>query len=425
MPLPVLLALAFAQGIQDPQVPAAPVQAPTNFTVAYEVLEPTRMAVTPIVDGKIEEEEWDYLGAAGTGKAFFQWEPGVLHIAGVVPEGRELLASFDLRQNGWLIGSDNLQLRISMLEGKPIVKARLVDGTRITGPTWIELPGMTMSSTAAARTEAGMTTFEASIADCGIGLIPVESGAKLAIRLDAPLASEANFEPFLPRVLTNVSLDMLRSAALPTGLKVGVEGLGKTVTPGETVRIRLTFNGNSSMNLNKLALRTEGFGRDVTNKLELPFPKFDNKGRAFVDYDTAVAATATRGYRVLKGELTAADGVASMLQSSYRIAPPLDFDLVRNQVATNPNDRSVKYVFYARSNSGKRITGNVNISIPEPLRILNGSTRKIEIAGRQRPRYDFEVFMPANTTGTFPVTFKSTLNGVTSEQVGYFTVGGI
>jgi hypothetical protein len=189
--------------------------------------------------------------------------------------------------------------------------------------------------------------------------------------------------------------------------------------------MRLTFNGNNTMNLNKLGLRTEGLGREVTNKLEVPFPKFDNKGRTFVDYDTSVAPTASTGYRILKGDLTAADGVQSMLEASYRIAPPLDFDLVRQQVPTSPNDRSVKYVFYARSNSGKRITGDVSLVAPEPLRILNGSTRKIEIAGRQRPRFGFEVFMPANTTGTFAVTFKSTLNGVTTEQVGYITVGGI
>jgi hypothetical protein len=268
MPLPVLFALALAQGVQDPTTPpAAPAQEPTNFTAPYEVLEPNRLALTPIIDGKIEDEEWDYLGAAGTGKAYFQWEPNAFHIAGVVPEGRELLASFDLRQNGWLIGSDNLQVRISMLDGKPVVRARLLDGTRITGPTWIELPGMTLSSKVAARTDAGMTTYEASIQDCGIGLVPVDMGAKLAVRVDDPLATEANFEPFLPRVLSNVNLGMMRSAALPNGLKLGVEGLGKTVTPGETVRVRLTFNGNDNMHLNRLALRTEGFGRDVTNKL--------------------------------------------------------------------------------------------------------------------------------------------------------------
>jgi hypothetical protein len=157
----------------------------------------------------------------------------------------------------------------------------------------------------------------------------------------------------------------------------------------------------------------------------VPFPKFDNKGRAFVDYDTAVANTASLGFRVLKGDLMAADGVASMMEASYRIAPPIDFDLVRNQVPVSPNDRSVKYAFYARSNSGGRVTGDVTLIVPEPLKVLNGSTRKIALAGRQRPRFDFEVFMPANTTGTFPVTFKSNLNGVATEQVGFITVGGI
>jgi hypothetical protein len=218
---------------------------------------------------------------------------------------------------------------------------------------------------------------------------------------------------------------MQRSAAIPAGLKFNVEGVNKTVTPGENVRIRLTFNGNNTMNLSRLAMRSEGFAKDVTNKLEVPFPKFDNKGRAFVDYDTAVADTALLGYRVLRAELTSADGIHSMLQGTYRISPPIDFELVRQQQAVNPNDRSVKYAFYVKSNTGKRVTGDFTIVVPEPLRVLNGATRKIQFAGRQRQRMEFEVFMPQNTAGTFPVTFKSTLNGVASEQTEFFTVGGI
>ena len=424
MPLSLLFALALGQ---DPTqaVPPTVVQEAINFTKPYEVLEVSRLSITPKVDGKIEEEEWDELGTAAAGKAYFQWEPGKLHIAGVVPEGRELLASFDLRQNGWLIGADNLQVRISQAEGKPVVTARLLDATRLTGPTWIELPGVAMATVAAFKTEGGMTTYEASIGDSGIGLMPADNGTKLAIRMDAPLATESNFEPFLPRVLTNVECLMQRSAAIPAGLKFNVEGVNKTVVPGENVRIRLTFNGNNNMNLTRLAMRSEGFAKDATNKLEVPFPKFDNKGRAFIDYDTAVADTATQGYRVLRAELVSADGIKSMLQGTYRIAPPIDFELVRQQTPVSPNDRSVKYVFYAKSNTGKRVTGDVLVQVPQPLRVLNGATRKIAYAGRQRQRMEFEVFLPQGTAGTFPVTFKSTLNGVTTEQTAFFTVGGL
>ncbi len=424
MPLPLLFALALVQDpVQD--VPPTFVQEAVNFSMPYEVLESSRLSITPKVDGRIEDEEWDPLGTASMGKAFFQWEPGKLHVAGVVPEGSELLASFDLRQNGWLIGSDNLQVRISQIAGQPTVTAWLLDATRLSGPTWIDLPGIAMASTVMSRTENGITTYEASIGDSGIGLIPVENGSKLAIRMDAPLATETNFEPFLPRVLTNVNLLMQRSAAIPTGMKFNVEGINKTVVPGENVRIRLTFNGNNNMNLNRLAMRSEGFARDMTNKLEVPFPKFDNKGRAFVDYDTAVADGASHGYRVLRADLVSADGINSMLQGTYRVAPPIDFELVRQQIPVSPNDRSSKYVFYAKSNTGKRVTGDVTVQLPAPLRVLNGTTRKIQFAGRQRQRMEFEAFLPQGTAGTFPVTFRSTLNGVTTEQVAFFTVGAL
>jgi hypothetical protein len=415
MPLALIFALVAAQG-------QAAVQA-TDFTQAYEILDPQRIALTPKVDGRIDEEEWDELGSAGPGKAYFEWQPGMIHAAATVPEGRDLLLSIDFRNNGWLIGGDNLEVRVSPGAEKPVLKARLLDATRVSGPAWVDLDGFELTSTVAARTEGGNTTYELTLLDPGIGLLPTDDQTKISIRADAPLATEGVFQPFVPRVLSPVVLGMQRSAGLPSGMRYNMEGAGKSVPPGEFMRLRLTFNGNNNMNLNMVSVRSEGLAKDGTTKLEVPFPKFDAKGRAFVDYSTTVATNVPLGYKVLRAELQSADGIKSLMEASYRIAPPMDFDLVFQKAPIGTMDRSQRYVFYVRSNGGRRIDGNMSIQVPAPMRILNQNSWKLQLAANQRSRYTFDMFIPANLAGAFPVTFKGTFNGMPYEQTEYITIG--
>ncbi|CAN5416357.1 hypothetical protein BH11ARM1_BH11ARM1_16330 [soil metagenome] len=430
MPFPLMLALAMIQGqeatppVQVTPIQAAPIQQEvTSFTTPYEILEANRIALTPSIDGTIAEDEWDELGDAGKGKAYLQWEPNELHIAGRVVEGHDLLLSVDFRNNGWLIGSDNVEFRLSTTETGAIITTRLLDATKVTGPTWVNLDGFQKTTEIKSETVDGMTTYEATIKDTGMGLLPVETEATMSVRVDAPPTTEAAFQPFLPRVMTPVKLMMQRSAAMPTGLRFNTEGLGKSVAPGDYMRLRVTFNGTNNMNLTKIAMRSEGLASEGTTKIEIPFPKFDTKGRAFVDYQTTLADNVPLGYKTLRTQISSADGISSLIQSSYRVAPPVDFDLVRLQLPVAANDRSQKYSFYARSNGGKRMVGHVDVVVPAPLRVINANGWDLALSANQRNRYTFELLVPADVVGTFPITFKGKLNGLPVEQTDYMTVG--
>jgi hypothetical protein len=417
MPLPILIALSLIQTPDQPQ--ASP------FSTPFEIFETKRIAATPKIDGRIEEEEWDPLGSAGSGTSMFQWEPYKLHFAAVVPEFSDLLASFDLKSDGWLIGKDNLQIRVATGSGTPVVSGQILDATRIAGPSWVDVPGLATSATAAMHTENGLTTIEVTVSDPGIGMFPNAVPAKLAMRLDAPPSASPDFAPFLPRTVTPISLVFQRSAALPNALKFNAEGAGKPVGPGEWFRMRLTFEGNNNMNLSQLTMRCEGLAKDGTNKMEVPFPKFDRKGRAFVDYQTSVSDSIPRGYRVMRAELSTTDGISSFLQTSFRVGAPLEFDLVPVNPKVSASDRSLTFAFYERSNTSKRLSGDVTIDVPLPLKVVNGETQKINLSGRQRGRSTFQLYIPAGTAGTFPIHFKGTLNNEPVEQIAYLTIGDV
>ena len=83
----------------------------------------------------------------------------------------------------------------------------------------------------------------------------------------------------------------------------------------------------------------------------MPFPPFDDKGRAFVDYSTKLDPSVETGYRVLRGTLNSPDGTSGIIQASFRIAPILDFDIVQRNLKVDIHDRSIKMAYYLTSNT--------------------------------------------------------------------------
>lgn len=396
-----------------------PVPAPVALDLrqAPAVAEPTRIELTPRLDGKIEDEEWDALGASGDVKTYLQWEPGALHVAGAAMAGKDLLVSVDPGGDGWLVGSDNLEARIGVKDGKPFVRLRILDATNVAGPTYREIPGMEAASAVAVGPDG---TIEATIGDPGLGLLPLK-GAKLAIRVDAIPSGDPALAANEPRALTPLLLADTRSAALPTGLGVKTDFNDIPAVPGETAQVRFAFTGAPMPK--RIALRTEGLGREATSATELPFPSAGKRGVS-VEYKTGIAPDASLGYRVTRATLTGSDGVPSVVQASYRIAPLVDIVLNEPHLKPSAQDRSLKIGYTAFGNSSRRLSGRATISVPGGYRILNGEeSQKITLFEPRRglPK-SFGLFIPANARGTVPIRFAMEINGKKLEAVRYVTI---
>jgi hypothetical protein len=215
---------------------------------------------------------------------------------------------------------------------------------------------------------------------------------------------------------------MARDAGLPEKVVFRPGNYGRAVVPEQTIKLRFGFEGSNELGIQKLNLRSEGEAREKTNLVEVPFPRFDNKGRSFVDYETAVAAGATLGYRVARGTLNVNDGLAGVAQMSYRIAPEVDIEVINEIRKTDSVDRTYKQAFRIRSNSGKGIVGQISVSVPGPLRIVNSPDRRLNLTSRGQAREVFELYVPASTSGTFPVYFDVNSGGVKSRQIGFVTI---
>jgi len=440
MPIPFLLASILLQGAtqigqaqtpppvqtatpaQATPAPAAPQAAP-NFQTPMTVSEPVRLARTPKLDGTLDEDEWDPIAGGADWKGYFQWEPGKLHFAAKVATGNDLLISLDLGSNGWLVGSDNIEARVSMVGGMPTLKVRQMDATQVNGPRWVELPGVLDASAVKATSDDTSTTFELTLDDAGKGLFPMQQNAKISIRLDEIASTAAPVDPFLPRVLSPVQLVFQRAAALPPSLVWGVEGSGNNVIPGEGTKIRFTFKGDAKLKLQRFTAHSLGYAKSSTADMSVPFPEFDNKGRAFLDYRPEVSKDATIGYRIANAAVKGADGLTGFVEASYRIAPLVDISLVRAQIRSKTQPQTVHIAYYVKSNSVHQMQGQVFVTAPANYVLAKGDDRKFTIPSQHGSlRRPFDLQIPAAAKGMVPLTFKVTIGDQTISTTGYLYI---
>ena len=415
----LLLALAgltfgFQQPTEPPQQP---------FTDHQEIADTFRLAMTPKLDGTLDDEEWDPLLSRGDASTYFEWEPDKLHLAAKAPIEDDIVFSFDLKNNGWLVGRDNLEVRLRRTEGGVQVRGRVLDADNKSGPKWIEMPGIATAANVSSTVEPDGKTWivEATLTDPGTGFLPDGAG-RIGMRADAISQGAPEAPTYIPRVLNQVKLGFKRSTGLPGGVYWEPQGEGRYVTPGRGLQIRYTFKGDNTAGFDRISMRSEGFARQQTNILEIPFPKFDKKNRAFVDYDTSVIKEAAEGYRVARCVITSKDGATAVGQASYRVAPTMDMELVREERKRSSSAGAMKVTVYLRSNSPKKMDGTFKLTPPSGFTVITGNDKPFVLYTKGSVRRVIEITVPPGAVGTFPIELTSKVGPEEYHQTAYLTI---
>ncbi|MBX3119338.1 MAG: hypothetical protein KF784_09745 [Fimbriimonadaceae bacterium] len=391
-----------------------------SFSTPMQVVETQRLALTPKIDGKLDVEEWDELARG----SYMQWEPDRLYAACLVAEGDTAVVSYDFKNNGWLVGKDNLEIRVGIVEGKPVVKVRVLDASNPNAPTWTDDERYRLTVQVASQPTEGGWFVETSVEDPGDDSLPADNGKTIGVRVDT-VAANTEGEALTPRIMTPVELTYNRGSNVPGGMKWNVQVITRTTSPASNYRIRVTFNGTNDLGLKMIGMRTEGFGRDEALTFEKPFPRFDNKGRAFVDYETTVPATSTEGYRLLRVIVTDQTGQSAVLKTSWEVAPVVEFDLVQPaRRSVNNIDVVAKFSCYVKSNTQDRVEGRFHVYVPEGWDVQSGQDTDFFIANaRGSSRRVFEVRIPKDTAGTFPFRLEAKVGSKVIRRLVWVTIG--
>lgn len=420
--LSLVLLAAIPQATAAPSTPVAP-QLPPTFSVAPVVAEPVRLALSPMLDGKIEPEEWDAFASASC-ESFFQWEPGKLHAAAKLAQGQDLVVTLDLRGDGWLQGSDNVELRIKWTGTATELAVRRLDASRPEGPAWVDAANLAGAAKVVGAVDGDKWTAEVSISDPGLGMVPLKAESQIGVRIDAVAPTDLFAEPFLPRATGLVKLQMERGSNLPTGFQWKSEFRGRTVVPGESIRIRLAFNGSDLLNFKRIDMRTEGLAKNETSSSGLPFPAFDRKNRSFVDYSTDVHPSASNGWRVLRGTITDGEGKTTVVQTSYEISPVVQFEFeAPKKLQSSSEPQVLRLATFIRSNTRQRVNGIFRIEPSQTFKVVNGDAKPIIIYNaRGSKRQVFEIEIPGGYKGALPITMVAEVGVQTHRQTIWLNI---
>lgn len=419
-----MIAALVSMLIQPPETAQPPIQPILPpFSSPFEIRQPARLALTPTFDGKLELEEWDALSDSSELSSYLQWAPGELYLAVRAPVGKAVVVSLDMNGDGWLKGSDNLELKIADVAGNPDTQSRLLDCSDRNGPAWRSASFVTEGLQIASSTDAANRLLEMRIV--GAGLREIGAGAQIGVRVDAVDPSAPEPERFVPRLLSLVTLQLNRAIDLPAGLKWNSELRESSVTPGERIRIRTNTTNNGGPILKRYEMRTWGASQRETSSTTGVFPVADRKNRAFVDYETLVAPSAIPGFRVLEARLIREDGTPVVLQTSYLVSDLVTFEAsFPKNLRSQPNNQIVRGSLLVKSQTSKRVSGELFIQAPKEWVVATGSGKKFSIYfSRGSWRNRVELIAPANAKGLVPLKVQARIGSRTIEQTLYIYLG--
>lgn len=404
---------------------AAAAQDPAAFATLQNVLETDRIALTPKLDGVIEASEWDPFATSNGSEVYLQWEPHRLHAAGTLSAGQELVVSLDRKGDGWLVGNDNLELRLIWAEGKPVLRARWLDATDRSGPRWVEAPEFEKAAMYAGA--AGeKVVLELTAVDPGLDFLPDHANTKFGARVDAvPATGDQGAAAFFPRSTALLETELVRGSNLPAGLRWGHEVAWDTVGPGAGYGARLTFNGSNELKLDKIAIQVVGVGSGDFATLSSPFPRFDNKGRAFVDFKTPLSRSVEPGFRNVAAAVSDASGVSALLRVSFRVLPKVWFDPVMPYGLRNTaKGLKIRLPIHVMNRSSDRVKGQYSVVLPEGWKEEEGGDRNMTLKGfNSDARRVLQVIVPAGAKGSYPVTFVFDAGETKFQQTEWLAIG--
>ncbi|MBL8087495.1 MAG: hypothetical protein JNM85_05410 [Chthonomonas sp.] len=388
----------------------------------YEVASTQRLALTPQIDGRFDQEEWDGLNTSVNAPTTMQWEPNKLFLGAVVPVGRDIIFSLDLNGDGWLVGDDNVELRVSWGDGAPIVRARRMDAMNRSMPLWIEQPFLEGMIRSAGIQEGDRWTLEMAVP--AVSEQPFVLGRTLGIRSDDVARDQPSPEAFMPRSCTLVFLRYERGRNIPGGIEWASEYKARTVVPGEAIKVRMTMRRTGGTEINRAEMRTEGLAAAFTKRVELPFPAFDRKGRSFIDYETSVAPDATRGFRILRTTLKSSGLEDAVLQTSYRISDIVDFEVtLPNGLVTEKDSRVLKGNVILRSNTLRRVDGVFTVGVPDDWSVARNREKKFIIYhSRGTAKIPIDLIAPQNARGVIPIAFRAQIGDRTVSSTTYLVI---
>lgn len=387
-------------------------------------IDPLRLAISPIRDGVVMDQEWDLLSETANGPTFFQWEPGKIHLGAKPKPGQEVVMSLDMNGDGWLVGDDNLEIRVRMDGEEPKAEVRQLDASDRSGPVWVVPRLMPNSVQVAAKNSSSYWNLEATVLAQGFSK-EIKEDSRVGVRIDMVVAGTDVGPAYIPRNMGFTRLRFDKSRNLFSGLVWHPGIKNRNVARLDPLNFRFDFNVEGDCpTLQSIDVVGEGYARDAINQVTIPFPAADRRGRAIVDYSSEIKNEAVGGYRVLRATVLAADGRIAQIRTSFRISDLLDFDFgMPTTVRYSEEAQVIKGEVTLRSQGEGRINGKFMMKLPDTWSGRRGQEEEFLIYfSRGNAKVVCEYSIPGGASGVYPIVLTAKVGEHEIQKVVYVTV---
>lgn len=374
------------------------------------------LAQTPTLDGTISAGEWQRLYELPSVTAFAQWEPGVLYLATQMPEDQALVLSLDLKGDGWLVGRDNVEIKMAWRGGQRETTMRFLDATDRSGPRWIAESVPEGLLRVAESTSDARRSIEMKL--LGLGFEPFAQGMRVGIRLEPQPVDAVEVMAFMPRSTTLTLLALDAGENLPEGVTWNSEYRARSVALGDTIRIRLNFRLGEGVSFDRSEARVAGSDGERMAKVAQPFPGPDRRRRSILDYTTEVPRDLAPGFRVLDVLLRRENGSESKVRTSFLVARLVVFEpSFPSDLTASDQPQVVRGSIVVRSQSLNRLSGSFTISPAPQWTVSRGDERRFLIyQSRGSARIPVELIAPAGASGLVPLRLRAQIGEEVVEQ---------
>lgn len=383
-----------------------------------------RLANSPVLDGQFGVEEWELFASDGPRGGAFQWEPGAYHWAAQVAQGQDLVLSLDQKGDGWLVGADNIEIRISPRADGPVVRIRLLDASSPGNPVW-ENGGVPPDQVkiAVQLGPDGVASVEATYTPI-LGLEPQE-GRRVALRMDTvPTGSELS-EVFFPRALTSVYLQMDSSRDIPLGVSWRPTIVNRVISRQDRLKLNFSLTREEgNWTAQRTEIRAEGTARDHLRVLTEPASDFDRRKRMDLVYESTISPQAPLGWKVVRATFTDQAGQQFIIRSSIRLANLVDIEIgFPRETRVSQEAQIIRGSINLRSQFSGRLDGVLTLIAPPEWTVTKGKESKFLIYHtRGLAKIPVEFVIPRGQAGVFPMTLKATMGGETVERKFFYSV---
>ena len=371
--------------------------------------DPQRLKRKPVIDGAIGDSEWDVLCTVNEGPAkgtvYVNWDDDFLYVGAKTDEPAWTVIDLDVNGDGWLHGTDNLELTIGPLTaaGPPVITARVLDATSgKDSPEWNPQKVDPKNIQIAGRVTGGGQVVELAIPKGTLGLV-LKADRSLGFRADflPATATPTPTPPYEPHLQLEIKLVEARITSAP-GIAPRIDLADNKVIPGQTLHatLELVAKTDEITTVKSITWKGEGGAAEVLRMVRDPSAgTLTIKKPLKLKYSSTIPDSAAPGFYQITATAELEGGKAAIATTSFSVVEPfaLTLSTVPAPASATASNRLRVVVDIASAAPGY-VRGGIELEVPAGWTIEGRPKKSFEAVREDSvTREQFFVSIPDGT----------------------------